>query len=54
MQEHERLLIAACRAAADILEARKGEGVELDAQEPLPPSTIEALKRFPRSKTWRS
>jgi hypothetical protein len=44
--EHERALVAACSAAAMILEARgmKSAG----QQEPLPVSTIELLKRLPR------
>ena len=44
--EHERALIAACKAAAAILEAK---GVEAgDREEPLPASAIELLKRLPR------
>ena len=44
--EHESALIAACSAAARILEARgmKSAG----EQEPLPASTLELLKRLPR------
>jgi len=45
--EHERALIAACNAAAKILEARGG--MSADQQEPLPASTIELLKRLPRT-----
>ena len=46
MEEHDQLLVAACRAATAILMAQKTE--RRDKQEPLPESTIELLKSLPR------
>ena len=44
-EEHERALIAACRAAT-VLEARGIHAAD-EAEEPLPASTIKLLKRLP-------
>lgn len=46
-REHELALIAACRAAVVIM-AAKGQNAA-DAQDPLPASSVELLKRLPRA-----
>jgi len=45
-REHELALIAACRAAVVIMEAKGEEPA--DQQDPLPASSVELLKRLPR------
>lgn len=50
IEEHDRQLVAACRAAFEILRARGGTLAELDAQAPVPPSSRALLKRLPRAR----
>ena len=47
--QHDRLLVAACRAAFEVLGARQGEALPPDAQIPVPPSTRALLARLPRT-----
>lgn len=47
-EAHERALIAACRAAFQILESRGVERAADLEEEPLPESTVALLKRLPR------
>jgi len=46
-EAHARALEVACRAAAQIMASQPARSA--DAQEPLPVSSIELLRRLPRS-----
>ncbi|MEE4300256.1 MAG: hypothetical protein V2J24_12510 [Pseudomonadales bacterium] len=49
--EHDRLLVAACRAAFEVLRSRQGDLQPADAQIPVPASTRALFARLPRTRT---
>lgn len=50
IEEHDRLLVAACRAAFEILRARGAIAADTEEQAPVPPSSRALLRRLPRAR----